>query len=115
MRCKKEHGKKIKQRAVLTVYDVLQNRCGYAAIHLLLEQAHMRSDPLRSEEAEDFWRHANKSEYDVAVTLFEQSMNKAEAKVRYMKLSLGFIRQDLLLEANRKLQKRPSSEGCRRR
>lgn len=76
-------------RTVLTLYDFLSNRCDYAAIHLLLEQALVRSDPLRSEEADNFWRDATDFEHEMAVTLLEQSMNNVEAKVRDIKLILG--------------------------
>ena len=72
-----------------TLYDFLSNRCDYAAILLLLEQALVRGDPLRSEEADDFWRNATDFEHRIAVALLEQSINNVEAKVRDIKLILG--------------------------
>ena len=76
-------------RVVQTPHDCLSNRCEYAAILLLLEQALVRGDPLRSEEADDFWRNATDFEHQIAVTLLGQSINNVEAKVRDIKLILG--------------------------
>ena len=58
-------------------------------ILLLLEQALVRGDPLRSEETDDFWRNATDFEHHIAVTLLDQSINDVEAKVRDIKLILG--------------------------
>ena len=55
----------------------------------MLEQALVRSDPLRSEGADNFWRDASDFEHEMAVTLLEQSMNNVEAKVRDIKLILS--------------------------
>ena len=55
-------------RVVQTIYDFLSNRCNYAAIQLLLEQALVRGDPLRSDQADDFWRNATDFEHQVSVT-----------------------------------------------
>ena len=76
-------------RVVQTLYDFLSNRCDYAAIQLLLEQALVRGDPLRSEQADDFWRNATDFEHQVAVTILEQSSNNVEAKLRDIKSMLG--------------------------
>ena len=56
---------------------------------LLLEQALVRGDPLRSEQADDFWRNATDVEHQIAVTILEQSSNNVEAKLRDIKTMLG--------------------------
>ena len=76
-------------RVVQTLYDFLTNRCDYAATQLLLEQALVRGDPLRSEQADDFWRNATDFEHQIAVTILEQSSNNVEAKLRDIKSMLG--------------------------
>ena len=72
-----------------TLYDFLSNRCDDAAIQLLLEQALVRGDPLRSEQADDFWRNAFNFEHQIAVTILEQSSNNVDAKLRDIKSMLG--------------------------
>jgi len=72
-------------RVVQTLYDFLSNRCDYAAILLLLEQALVA----QSRRADDFWRNVTDLEHQIAVTILEQSSNNVEAKLRHIKWMLG--------------------------
>ena len=72
-----------RSHVIQTLYDFLSNRCDYAAIHVLLDQALAPS----TRSGNDLWHNVNDFEHQLALSILEQSSNIVEAKLEHIKFT----------------------------
>ena len=72
-------------RVVEFLYDVFSNRCDYAAILALLDQALFVTP---GEDSKVFWRYATDFERQVAISILEESSKRVEEELTHIKEKL---------------------------